>query len=115
MDRYTASPPEGQAFSSGTCSWAPGLVYYSQRLLFAVFLANGNGLQVKQLMQMTGAAWMASSFFDGKNPNQMCLTEVRETISCNPERSWSRGDAADGMVKKPANQQVPAKREREIA
>ena len=115
MDRYTASPPEGQAFSSGTCSWAPGLVYYSQRLLFAVFLANGNGLQVKQLMQMTGAAWMASSFFDGKNPNQMCLTEVRETISCNPERSWSRADAADGIVKKPAKYDFPEQRERGFA
>jgi len=32
MDRYTASPPEGQAFSSGTCSWARDAVYYSKRL-----------------------------------------------------------------------------------
>tara|TARA_Y100001972_G_scaffold109544_1_gene140534 strand:+ start:1825 stop:2031 length:207 start_codon:yes stop_codon:yes gene_type:complete len=65
--------------------------------------------------QPAGAAWMASSSFDGKNPNQMCLTEVRETISCNPERSWSRGDAADGIVKKPAKYDFPEQRERGFA
>ncbi len=58
---------------------------------------------------------MASSSFDRKNHNLMCLTEKRETISCDPERSWSRRDAAVEMVKKPANQQVPVKRERDFA
>ena len=57
-------------------------------------------LQVQQQVQVIPAAWMASSSFDSKNHNQKCLTEKRETISCDPDQSCSRGDAADGIVKK---------------
>jgi hypothetical protein len=41
--RYTASPPEGQAFSAGTCCWArrdPVIIVSAS--LIALFLTNGN-------------------------------------------------------------------------
>ncbi len=54
MDRYTASPPEGQAFSSGTCSWARDPVYYSKRL------RNRSFPNQREWASPAGAAWMAS-------------------------------------------------------
>jgi len=58
---------------------------------------------------------MASLSFDSKNHNQMCLNEERETISCNSDQSWSRRDAADYIVKKPAKFNFPVQRERGFA
>jgi hypothetical protein len=55
--RYTASPPEGQAFSAGTCCWAPDPVYYSKRLLHRSF-PNQRDLK---LYRFNTAGGMASS------------------------------------------------------